>query len=620
VTAGDLPHLHAVPADGGPHSAPWDVAEARALFRGPVAPYSELTDSPLALGVSSFIAERSGRSGEIVIRHSSLSRRRQRGVEIIIGRPLIGLSLAVGRVPVLSAALEHGESAYSEQPLEFFENGLHWLPRGAVQQLLRLLGIDRLIVAPVRFGGYTEGVVIAVGRLLREADMAPVARLGVRVAEMLEVSRAVGELRRYQTAARTLSVMSRQVLEGDAPGELPRWAVRALREPLGAAGAAIWLRRDGAADDGLDPGLLHLVAHEGLPSRLLPFVESMAIGSDGFCAAAARDGHTRVVSAHNATGAEAGRDPAVSDETEVAAAIPLCAAGQMLGVLGLSFAAPRGLRPDDLVFVEALATQVSLTLAGSRSLLQAERIKHEILSVTSHELYTPLTPLSGFIQLMTQMIEGATSELPLDQARLRRYLGIVQRRLDHLTRLVHAMLDLTSLQQGMFTLALVEVDIVAVVREVLANFEPITAHPGGIDHTLVLDAPAPVVARCDAQRIDQVLTNLISNAVKYSPGGGTVLVRVYRDGDDAVICVEDDGIGITAAQAERLFRPFVRGSGPEYVGVAGVGLGLYICHEIVSRHGGTITAGPRHQRGLPLGTAVNVRLPLAGPRLSRQSP
>src|SRR5262249_37374564 len=147
-----------------------------------------------------------------------------------------------------------------------------------------------------------------------------------------------------------------------------------------------------------------------------------------------------------------------------------------------------------------------------------------------------------------------------------------------------------------------EVDIVAVAQEVLTSFEPIIAPVAGIDHALALDAPAPVLARCDAQRIDQVLTNLISNAVKYSPGGGTVLGRVYRDGDDAVIRVEDDGIGITAAQAEQLFRPFVRGSGPEYAGVAGVGLGLYICHEIVSRHGGSITAGPRRQNGAHPGT------------------
>ncbi len=594
---------------------PWDSAGVRPWYgREPAAPYADLAESPLALGVSCFIAERSGRAGEVVIRHSSLGPRRRRGAEIIIGRPLIGLSLSAGRVPALSAALSRGEVTYSEQPLELFENGLHWLPQSAVRQLLQVLGIDRLIVAPVRARGYAEGVVIAVGSRLSEADTALVVHLGVRAGEMLEVSRAIDGLQRYQTAARALSAMSGQVLAGDTSGEVPGWAVRALREPLGAVGAAIWLRREGAAGDGLDPGLLHLAAHEGVSTDLLPFVESMPIGGEGFCASAARDGHTRVVSAPMATG------PAADDEAEVAVAIALHAAGQMYGVLGLSFAPPRGPRPDDLVFVEALATQIGLTLAGSRSLLEAERIKHEILSVTSHELYTPLTPLSGFIQLMTQMVEGATPDRPLDQARLRRYLGIVQRRLDHLTRLVRALLDLTSLQQGMFTLALAEVDIVAIAQEVLAGFEPIATHPAGAAHTLVLDAPAPVVARCDAQRIDQVLTNLISNAVKYSPGGGTVLVRIYRDGDDAVIRVEDEGIGITAAQAEQLFRPFVRGSGPEYANVSGVGLGLYICREIVSRHGGTITAGPRCQHGPDPGTVVQVTLPLAGPRLSAQSP
>jgi signal transduction histidine kinase len=344
------------------------------------------------------------------------------------------------------------------------------------------------------------------------------------------------------------------------------------------------------------------------------------VDGDGICASAARDGRTRVVTSRIASGPPDRQDAATADEIEVAVATPLRVAGQVFGVLGLAFAASRRMLLEDPLYVEALAAQITLTLVSSRSLSQSEWVKNELLSVAGHELYTPLTPLKGFIQLMSQMVERATPDAPLDHARLWRYLQLVESRLDHLTRLVHAMLDLSTLQQGILMLTPSEVDIVAIAGEVLASFESITSKPTGVRHALLLDAPAPVVACCDAQRIDQVFTNLVSNAIKYSPGGGSVLVRVHRDGDNAVISVEDEGIGITAPQAERLFQPFVRGTDSAFLSIPGVGLGLYICHEIVRRHGGSITAGPRQQAGAHLGTVVRITLPLAGPDVAGQSP
>lgn len=247
------------------------------------------------------------------------------------------------------------------------------------------------------------------------------------------------------------------------------------------------------------------------------------------------------------------------------------------------------------------------------ALRAAERIKDEFISMASHELKTPLTPLKGFMQIISDMVTKADQGAPLDLARLRRYLRMTNGRVDRLIELVNTMLDMSRLQQGSFALEMAPADLVPLAAEVLAGFDSSDETLRGVQHRLILDAPAPVVARCDAHRIDQVVTNLVTNALKYSPEGGIVRLRVAREGDQALIVVEDEGIGIPAGEEDVLFQPFTRGSNAPALQYAGVGLGLFICREIVERHGGRISAGRRDSTGLLPGTAMRVTLPLDGP-------
>lgn len=246
------------------------------------------------------------------------------------------------------------------------------------------------------------------------------------------------------------------------------------------------------------------------------------------------------------------------------------------------------------------------------ALRAAERVKDEFVSVASHELKTPLTPLKGFVQIVDTMLARAEQGGSLDYARAHRYMGVMRARVDRLVELVATMLDLSRLQAGPFTLELASVDLVHLAAETLSEFEAELAATDPPLHRLLLDAAGPVEAHCDAQRIEQVVMNLIANALKYSPRGGTIRVTVSKDDGNAVLQVDDDGIGIPPGEEARLFQPFTRGSNAPALQYAGVGLGLYICREIVERHGGRV-AVLRDPAEAHMGTKIHVTLPLAGP-------
>ncbi len=252
------------------------------------------------------------------------------------------------------------------------------------------------------------------------------------------------------------------------------------------------------------------------------------------------------------------------------------------------------------------------------ALRTAERVKDEFLSVASHELKTPLTPLKGFVQIVDGMVTRAERGAPLDYGRVHRYLQVMRGRVDRLVELVGTMLDLSRLQAGPFILELAPVDLVRLTAEVLSMFEAELASAGAPIHRLSLHAPTPLVVRCDAQRIEQVVLNLVANALKFSPRGGSVRVRVDADEENALLTVQDEGIGIPRGEEARLFQPFARGSNAPALQYGGVGLGLYICREIVERHGGNIAVRRDPADPTP-GATLRVTLPLDGPSFGRSA-
>ncbi|WP_164018975.1 sensor histidine kinase [Pyxidicoccus trucidator] len=212
-----------------------------------------------------------------------------------------------------------------------------------------------------------------------------------------------------------------------------------------------------------------------------------------------------------------------------------------------------------------------------REAQEAIRVREDFLSIAAHELKTPLTPL----KLHLQMMEGqARSGRPVAPRHVHKALSQVSR----LAVLVNDLLDASRIQAGRLELARERISLGSFLHEAVSDFRSLSAL-----HALEYEEPGePLVILGDRSRLSQVLMNLVENAFKYSPGGGTVRVTARREGARAVVSVKDSGIGIPADQTAHLFERFFRARNAPISGFGGLGLGLYICHDIIERHGGSI--------------------------------
>ncbi len=235
----------------------------------------------------------------------------------------------------------------------------------------------------------------------------------------------------------------------------------------------------------------------------------------------------------------------------------------------------------------------------------ASAIEHQrerqlaFLAGVAHDLRNPLAALKSSTALLRP-------GHPLSDERSHRVLALVDRQIDRLDRMIGDFLDAARIEAGQLEIQLAEHDLRTLVWTAVELFE--SASPA---HRLVLSTPdEPVLVRCDPARIEQVLNNLISNAIKYSPGGGDVVVTVDTSGAFARIAVKDSGIGTAPEDQELIFQPFRRGRalGPS---LPGVGLGLFVARRIVEAHGGRIEVAS----ALGQGSTFTVNLPLAVHRL-----
>jgi PAS domain S-box-containing protein len=246
---------------------------------------------------------------------------------------------------------------------------------------------------------------------------------------------------------------------------------------------------------------------------------------------------------------------------------------------------------------QAEAAQRDLAAQNER-LRELDRLKDEFIALVSHELRTPLTSIRGYTELM---LDGEAGALTDDQ---RQFLGVVERNSHRLLHLVGDLLFLAQVEAGKLVLDVGALDLGAVASESVETARP-QAEAKGVTLTLAT-GPAPPIAG-DRARIAQLLDNLVSNAVKFTPESGRVDVRVRVDGSQAVLEVRDSGMGIPASEQEYLFDRFFRSSGATEQAIQGTGLGLAISKAIVDAHAGRITVASQEGAG----TTFRVALPLA---------
>jgi signal transduction histidine kinase len=225
----------------------------------------------------------------------------------------------------------------------------------------------------------------------------------------------------------------------------------------------------------------------------------------------------------------------------------------------------------------------------NEELVEADKLKDEFIALVSHDLRTPLTSIIGYVELA---LDEAGSE-PLDPER-RKYIEIVARSSDRLLRLVDDLLLAARLQSGRFVLNVEEADLEAVAADALDEMHA-RAERKGVSVFLACDGQLRI--ECDRRRLLQLLDNLVGNAIKFTPDGGRVVVRVERTLSGAAIEVHDTGIGIPPGEEERIFDRFYRAPSAVSEQVPGTGLGLFIARAIAERHGGTLVARNRESGG-----------------------
>jgi signal transduction histidine kinase len=272
--------------------------------------------------------------------------------------------------------------------------------------------------------------------------------------------------------------------------------------------------------------------------------------------------------------------------------VPLLIEGRPLGVLHVGSLRARHFTEDDTSFLQIAADRVALAIDHARLYEAAERarraaeaaanevrLRDEFLSVAAHELRTPITGIRTGAQVMLRQLSRGDE---VDRERLARMASVIDYESDKLGRLVTQLLDLTRLDGGRLPLHQDQFDIVALARAVADRAQ---AHAADADIRVLGEESLWVWA--DQLRIEQVLVNLVDNAVKYGPQGGEITIECTGlDADGVRIAVRDHGIGIATDQRERIFERFYQVDDSERT--TGLGLGLHISREIIERHGGQI--------------------------------
>lgn len=233
---------------------------------------------------------------------------------------------------------------------------------------------------------------------------------------------------------------------------------------------------------------------------------------------------------------------------------------------------------------------------------EVDQMKSELVSTVSHELRTPLSSVLGFTELML------TRELKPE--RQKRYIETIHKEATRLTTLINDFLDLQRMESGRQTYNKKEVDIVHIAREVLKSFK-LTAK----SHVCHLTTPQPkIYIHGDEEKLVQVFTNLVSNAVKFSPDGGEIKVRFQIEEGEVIIEVMDQGLGIPEDELPKLFKKFYRIDNSDRRKIGGTGLGLAITKQIVEAHYGNIKVRSK----LGVGSTFQVSLPALQSPYSRE--
>ncbi len=506
---------------------------------------------------------------------------------------------------VLGVALRFGlgASIWASLVVSFLYASVVVLATGSDAQVRQLLAV-RLV--------YLVGIGIASGAFARVV----IARAGenARLAEQLEIEE------RERARAREAELLSQMAREFGSSLDRETTGLAILHAAAPLLGDIAWLLLVQPADED-GPARLGLAQVTGrdpaLAERLAGYLDERGGGrvGEGIAGGAAATA-TAVVA-----GEEGELEPAPGDPDGVAQlgmrsilAVPILSRGNVRGVLAAATVGAHRLGEGELRLAEAIAERAGPALENAtlwadlqeqmRRVQEAQRIKDDFLSIVSHELRTPLTSIQGYAQLLEARLRDTAGSKELSQLR------VIRSQVTRMRRLVDDLLDVSRIDRaGAVSIEPEPIDLAAEIRDAAARAE--REHP---DRQLTVEVAAELPIRADRDRMGQVLTNLLDNAVKYSPEGGPIVVRGGTVDGGVEVTVADAGIGIPPEQIDHVFERFFQADadtrGRRF---GGLGLGLYITSAIVEAHGGSIRAEPNAEAAS--GTTIRVRLPRVPPAL-----
>ena len=512
-----------------------------------------------------------------------------RQVRLAVGEGISGW-VAAGGHPYLSNDLDHEDH---------------------IRPAARDVGSNRLMhsymAVPLRVEGAVIGV-LQVNHHERDAfslrGLALLAEVGGRCASAVAQARMFAELRARTERLAILNAIGRRISAKLDLDELFVTGYEQVRRVM-AADAFFVALYDAAA------GMLRyeFEADSGTvyPKSQMPF-------GDGLTSHVVRTAEALVANRRDEWASAAAAIPFGSgQDTQSLLIVPLIFERRVLGAVSVQSYETSAYSEEDLRLFTTLASQMATAIRNAelyQSERAAQRAKDEFLSLISHELKTPLTAIRGMAQMVIRRIlkaysAGQVTDPAQDAARHQdmRALQVIVGQVDRLTRLVDDLLDISRFQSGRFELFPGPADLTAVARGVLDTLRPTSP-----EHRLLLEAPPTVPGVFDPLRIEQVLNNLISNAVKYTPAGTEIRVTITLEGESAVVCVRDEGPGLTAEEQARIFDQYVRAEAGRRDPTSGVGLGLFISRQLVEYHGGQIWV----HSAPGMGSRFCFRLPLDG--------
>ncbi len=217
---------------------------------------------------------------------------------------------------------------------------------------------------------------------------------------------------------------------------------------------------------------------------------------------------------------------------------------------------------------------------------ELEKQKDDFIGVASHELKTPVTSMKTFTQVLQRKFEKGGDKIAAET------MGKIDVQINRLTALISDLLDVTQSQAGKLNFRPEKIDIDDMIHEVVENMELTTTR-----HSIIVEGDTHINIVADKNRTSQVLINFISNAIKYSPHGKKIVIRVEHNKKELIVSVQDFGIGVPSDKLDEVFNRFMRVSGPGMETFGGLGLGLYISSQIITRQGGRVWAESKEKNG-----------------------